>query len=188
MTVPYHYEESDHHIGMTATMAAFVAVLIAVAGLTIWQAGFEGGGTTQSDRSIAETDSTVPSAALVAASRFPDPSLAGQSTQSAVSIPSNEWELPTAEEVRALTSGASPFPAANGGPGGTTLDLTAQRVETGPTPAQALADFPTPEAAGGLPDVLRLIEATPTEASPTEAGTDYPSGPVENPIVGSRVR
>ena len=61
MTVPVHHQDTgDHHFGLIAA-ATIVAVLLAVASLTILQVSFDGGGTTtertQTGPSVVETAS-----------------------------------------------------------------------------------------------------------------------------------
>lgn len=202
MTVPYHYEESDHHIRMTATMAAFVAILVAVAGLTIWQAGFDGGGST-TDRSTVEVQGgeRTLSPASQGQTGYTNPSLAGAGARYGVTIAPSEWSLPDVNEIRSFPNGPAVF-GANGGPGGHSLGVP-DGART--SPAQALADFGTPEAAGGLPYLPTFEESTPNQAI-----NDYPNfglaesqtaqqldcsywsvcddGPNANPNAGSRVQ
>ncbi len=201
MTVPQHYDTGEHHIGMNAAMAAFVALLVTVAGLTIWQADLgTGGGSSSPD--IVEVEGGERTQSPDVQARYANPGFTTAATRYGVSIAPDEWSLPDVNEIRSNTGGTSPFAAANSGPGGHSLAVP---ENTGISPAKALADFGTPEAAGGLPDLPTI-----NEAAPTQGPADYPAfglaespsaqqldcsywsvcddGPVENPNAGSRVQ
>lgn len=120
MTVPIHVEDTgDRQFPATAAIATFVVILLAVAGLTIFETGFDDGGSSESNLRTREFEDFSPERARAAGARAssaagiqgdrygylgPSPNTA---TASTVGIPAHEWALPDVDEVRAYGPQAS---------------------------------------------------------------------------------
>lgn len=76
MTVPIHVDSTgDRHFPATAAIATFVVILLAVAGLTLFETGSDGGGSSNSDLRTSEVEPFSPEKARAAGARAATPAV-----------------------------------------------------------------------------------------------------------------